>query len=440
MVILKSLKKQFNQFVAPEIEALTEAKINLYGDVQQAAYKHDGEDASLKTQEVKPTTIHSKLGMSKVKKASVSNSAEVNAFNELQKNAYSHGLEQIYSLETIDIRTLKTIGTHAEEVVEDEEPSNEERVVIESSQLDFDLGGEYRSHIESFTLNEPIHVLNLSPPALKCLRQQGKCVIRDLIFENWNALAVTRGMGQGHIEEIKQKLQAYTKKKSLSCCQSVDFEAWLRCILPEENHAKHHVLLSNYNLSGMISLNPAENVEVRMLPSDKKQAWMMESLEEFTSQDRKEFCLASMVTICDTFIKPWLRGRHGFGKGYELIDRLESVSVNSERMHDVMRFLQDTFYESVFPLRTLLPVVGERLFFVDLDVLDTFVLVEKMALTYFYNKEVEYSITELVTWMSKEFALKWKGFAEGFIEKVLRASEKFRTRKGDSDTLIVALA
>lgn len=423
MVLLKSLKRQLNQFVTPDIEPLSESKINLYS--RQPLPTHD-ESRKEHAEQKAVSPVEVKHGIS--------------PFQETYKEAYSHGLEAIYSLETVDIRTIKPISVQQETVVEDDEGTGEKYPVTEDPQLDFDLGSEYRSHIESFTLNEPIHVLNLSQEALKRLRQQGKCVIRDLIGVDWKNLAVTKGMGQGHVDEIIQKLHKYTRKKALDRCYRVDFEAMLRCVIPESSHVKHHMLLDVYNLSSCVSLTPAQTVEIRIQDPFQKQQALLESLEQFRSEDRRAFSSSSMQTICNTFVKPWLRGKGGFCVDYELMDRLENVSAAPLKMYDVMRFMQDVFFDGHFPMRPFLPMSGDQIFFVDLTALNNFIAIEKAALTYFYRDSAKYPLEELSSLLLREFAAKWEGFPEGFVEKVLRTSPRFRVRKSSQEQLVVSLA
>lgn len=403
MVLLRHLRKRLHQLVMPEVKALPPNELNLYSKSEMAV-----------------------------------ESEEILPFQEPLKGAYSHGLEEIYALQNIDPSTIKPIAIK-EPVRQVEARQGSDRYTLPiDPQLDFDLEGEYRSSMDAFVVHESIRVLNLSMHAEKYLRQHGKRLLKDLIQGDWSLFS--RGSGQGHIDEIQSKLVEYLGSRPLKNCRTVDFEALVRSLIPDEERPKHFLLLEKYQLGYLVALTPFENAEVRRYSQEQREICLQESLKLLREERGFQFCQSSLKQVADVFLKPWMRARQGVCRRFELMDRLEQVSDSPKALRFILQFLGDVYGEGHFPFHRGLVPVGDDVFCVDEETFSLFCQVEDRALSYFYKKDLAYPLPELISWLSREYALSWKGFSEGCVEKILRTSRLFHAVKNEKGQLIVRLA
>lgn len=326
------------------------------------------------------------------------------SFEEVYKTAYSHGLEAIYALENVDVRSIRRI----QEPLTKPEKKKVSKLKKEiSQQLEFDFGPDFRSSIPPFFLDEPIQQLNLSKHAEKILLDHAKVRLRDLLAYDF------KGIGQGHIEEIKEKLQDYIAGRDLELTKTVDFAAWIRSLFVGMPAKKVFVLLEEYDLGELIQITSAEKVEIRRLSSEKRREW----IQEITVSSIRE----KVLELTAVFLRPWMNKRFGIARKEELHERLERISECPSLALKAFRFFGDHLF--------LLEEAEPGIFCSQASVAKDYRSVIKKALTYFYNQTISYTLSELANYLKREFAKDWIGFPEGFIEKVLRLTTCFRVRK-----------
>ena len=357
------------------------------------------------------------------------------SFEDVYKTAYSHGLEAIYALENVDLKTVRRISEEAQKPAA---PIIHTPFLAEeqSDQLEFDFGEEYQKGIDSFVLDEPIQVLGLSRHAEKCLCEHGKTLLRHLHGANLKGFVFLKGMGQGHIDEIQKKLALYVSEHTLYHCHFVDFDSWLRTLTAALNQKKMHVLLEKFQLSESLTLSPAESVEVRRLTLEKRREWIQEIMPELKSQKQ---VLQGISKIANVFIKPWMRRRLGIATKQELEERLQNCGREPSKVPLILEFLSAIYFEGEFLFKNYFIMSDESLFFVDRSTQSLYSLIVDKALTYFYKEGICYKMGELKLFLMREFAKNWQGFPEGFIEKTLRLSPQFSVRKSENNHLMVRL-
>lgn len=360
------------------------------------------------------------------------------SFEETHKTAYSHGLESIYALENVDLKTVRRLGGDEKKP----EAPKQFQVIIEEfeePQLQLDLGDEWKGKIESFVPQEPIQVLGLAKPAEKCLLEQGKTRLKDLIQADLRSFIFFKGMGQGHLEEIKQKLAHYLQGRSINRSSTVDFHAWIRSLIATYDRKKMFVLFESYGLSEMIALNAAEAMEVRRLTVEKRQDWVKEAIAFLSSEEIATSVKRDIQSIVNILVKPWIRERGGLATLCELEERLLQISPGQNISRLVMAMFGDLYFSKQFPLGSYLSFVDGN-YAVDQDVASCYWEIINRTMSYFYHPEVKYALLELVAYLEKEMALNWHGYRDGTVAKVLRMSPKFRVRKGSSHQLMIWLA
>lgn len=349
------------------------------------------------------------------------------SFEDVYRTSYSHGLEAIYNIETVDLRTVRRISEPSiSKITTQTAPLNVENEKNIESQLEFDFGDCYRESMDSFVLDEPIQVLEISKQAEKCLIENGMFNLRNLMKADLSQFVYIKGMGQGHIDEIKQKLNKYIEDRTLFNSNSIDFYAWLRSLVLTHNSKKMHVLLEPFKLSELCQLSLAENVEVRRLPVDKRQEWSQEITLALNMTRSRVY--ADMKKATEVYVLPWVRRRHGFVTQQEIFERLQRVSLKPQQAQLALAFFTEVYFNGNFPFREFL-IQNEDLLFVDARCLGAYDAVVTKTKTYFYKRGVSYTLAELTVLLTREFALGWQGFPEGFIEKCLRSCSCFSVRK-----------
>lgn len=361
------------------------------------------------------------------------------SFEETYKTAYSHGLEAIYALENVDPKSIRRI----EKPVKKEPLNNNcapKRILKKQHQLEFDLGGEYRNWIPSFIKNEPIQVLELSSLVERCLIANGKKILKDILEVDLQTFIFFKGMGQGHIEEIKYKLSQYVEGTSLDCSEDIDFSSWLRTLVAALDRKKTSVALQPFHLNDLFPISPLENGEINRLTLEKRQEWIEEMHLQFQQPSRKQSVISHMKEIVDVFIRPWMRKRLGIAMKYELEERLQKTSVNGTITSLVLQFYSHFYYNQQFPLHNDLQPVSEHIYCVDEIVACHYHQIVKKAFSFFYKSTIQYPLKQLIQLLEKEFACCWQGFPEGFVEKVLLCDSHFQVRKDPQNILIVTLS
>ncbi len=306
-------------------------------------------------------------------------------------------------------------------------------------QLDLDLGDAFRGWIDPFLKKEPLHVLGLSSHAEKTLIANGKTQLTDLIEVNLQEFVFIKGMGQGHIDEIQQKLTKYLEGKPLKKAYKIDFSSWIRSLCSLIDRKKIYVTLAEYDLNDLISLTPAENVEVRRLTVEKKSEWIEEVSNLFKKSEQKTQVLNNMEKIVNVFIRPWMRRRHGFARESELQERLQMCCEQPEITKNALNFFSNVYYQSKFPLEDHLIEVSAGLFCSDSFFLAMYQKITKKAQTYFYKTDIHYTLEELVFKLHHEFSLSWESFPSGTVYAILRLSPLFRVRKNARGSLEIRL-
>lgn len=355
-------------------------------------------------------------------------------FEEIYKSAYSHGLEAIYTLENIDIKSIRRIEIPLKST---SKSSNNKKITSHALQEEFDFGEEFRCWIPPFIKKEPIQVLEISRHAEKCLLENGKKNLGDLIGEPLNDFVFLRSIGQSHIEEIQQKLKSYLEGQLLEKGKHVNFFSWLKTLVGAQERKKVFVLLEKYDLSDLFQLTPSENVEIRKLTREKKQEWIEELLQKIADTKNKQTVADDLKRIFNAFFKPWIRQRMGFATKNEIHERLQQISTNPSVCLNFLRFLQETYFDQEPIFHNFLYEMDRQIYTCDHMHLMNYEKIVNQALTYFYQPTIHYHIKELVGMMERDYSKQWLGFPEGYIEKILRVSPSFHTLKNATGHLSI---
>ncbi|CRX38326.1 DNA-directed RNA polymerase subunit alpha C-terminal domain-containing protein [Estrella lausannensis] len=411
MALLKSLKKQIGQFVqSEEVEPLDPATLQIYPQMEA--------ERSFSAENVKRER------------------KEPQSFEVPVTNAYSHGLEEIYQLEQVDVKSIRKMSS-CQPVYQESIPENPTRMLRVSQEMDFGFLPEGRRSIDSFVLDEPVMVLGLSQHVETLFSKMNIVMLRDLMNLDSNTLVHIKGMGQGHIEEVKDKLKKYIDGRPLFGCCMIDYESWVKSLIPSAQRKRAYILLEQFDLSNLISLSPPESVEIRRLSLEQREDWIAEAKELFNTYDRRRFLEGRFSEVIEVFLKPWMVKRFGFSTRLDLLERLERLSVKKGVFHKAHAFFSDVFYTGQSPLEKLMGKKEGDLFFAHDAGFEDFQFVMEAINPYFYKKGVCYPVAQLIDYVEKELSKNWKGFQTGFVKRVIFSCDAFTFSQTPESGLIV---
>lgn len=363
------------------------------------------------------------------------------AFENIYQRSYSHGLEKIYALENIDVRSIRKISSPSAVRTASNSKKITKPYKQKSEQLELPFVGPFQTKLTPFIFREPIQVLGLNKRIEKWLIDQEKVCLTNLLEDDKQTLVHLKGIGQGHLDEITDKLLNYLEENSPSDeSPKIDFTSWMKTFLADLDPKKCAVLLETFQLPPLTLLSPAESAEIRKLTHEKRAQWLEETTQDCCTQTKIDLIKTDLKEISDLFIKPWLRKRGGIASLSEMQDYLLKLGGLYSHTSQVLDFISDVFFDQKFPFALYLFPVEEELYCDSLETAETYHSIIQTVYTYFYNDNLHYPLDFLVRWIRYEYAKKWQGFADNFIERILRLSCKVRVRKNTSEQLTVRLS
>lgn len=358
----------------------------------------------------------------------MSTEADPTAFNEILRRSYSHGLEEIYALQDIDVKTIRTIDIDAAGPKKDQESSKTIRAHA-IAQISLPLGNEHQCAMDSFLLQEPIQVIGLPAHLETYLHGRGIATIQALLDEDLT----------GH-KDIESKTKEYINGRHLYECDRVDFGAWIRTVIGTVQPLKAHIALEAYGLEGLYPLSPQQKVEWRRLDEGRRRELAQQTWDQWKGQRTIDRFGETLRQMNDAFIRPWIRHRQGLAVRYELQERLERIAENSHQARQVITCFEQNFCLKAFILDRHLCHADKGLYADSLESAHAYDQLMEVVMTYFYRDDLIYDFQQLLDYLMRELVRRWDHFSEPFVIKALRTSPQFRVRKGENQKLKIWLA
>ncbi len=363
-------------------------------------------------------------------------SSVTHALETKHKENYSHGFEDIYALQNVDLSSVRPVTGSTKN---NNSTTTTDLPDTKEGQLTLDFGPGWRGWMPSLSLHEPLQVLGLSRPAEEGLLENGVRHLHNLIGMDKSDFIGMKGVGQGHIDEVLQKLQEHLGAASPAQSTSVDFVSLLRCLYGDMEPLQAYLLLEPYGFHDIITLSTADAVTVRHMNSEARSENLEEAREQALKHKRRQFVRETFRDLASEFLIPWIEERGGIASLQEIHERLRRCSSDPTTTEAVLTFVQDLYFEgSVFD-ETLVSA-GTELFAVNKEALGRYQSLIRHARSYFYARGQSYWFEELESFLLRDFARKDVGFPDSFIEKVLRLSNDFRVRKGSDGRRSVRLS
>jgi hypothetical protein len=366
----------------------------------------------------------------------------VMSFEETYKTAYSHGLEVIYSLENVDLKTIRRIEENAplnEKVSVESQPINPNPDSLDMQQ-ELDLGEDFRNWVEPYFMNEPIQVLGLSFQAEACLIEHGIKKLSQLLEHNFRDYVFMKGMGQGHIDEVKKKLDKYIGNRSQKHAHTIDFKSLILSISLGIGFKKLSLYLKHFQLANIVPLSHTEKIEIKSFDFSKDDNLRKDVTEAFHSETRRSELMLQLEKIAKVFIIPWMRSRGGIATEDEIIERIDKVSDSSQTTQLYLDFISQTFTQGEFPFSSFLYRPEEKVYCSSKMVEMAYRDILNTTFSYFYKSENNYSLPELTRFLLKEFCKQWKDYSEELIRECINRSHYFDIIRAESGKLRIVIA
>lgn len=335
------------------------------------------------------------------------------SFREVFTSSYSHGLESIYKLENVDLKSIRKLSIQRESAVQSTASLPVEE--WQEDQFALDLGAFYQGWMTPYIFQEPIQVLQLAKPIEKSLIGLGIQNLGQLKAADLFSLK----LGQGHIVDIHTKLKEYFLNKPTEKTTNIDFCSLIKCIFGDKDPCKAYVLLEPYGLHQWISLTPSETMEVKRSPATQKREWKKELLSE--NEASRYF-----TSIIETWIKPWMYARDGVATVEELNEYLILRSLDETFAKGFLALFNDSIFSSLIHLKSC--------FALSKQFANRFRLIEMTGLSYFNQVDSEFSLNHFTQLIAVELGLKWHKLTSEQIFNVLKISnyyKVYRNSKGE---------
>lgn len=192
-------------------------------------------------------------------------------------------------------------------LIKESDPSDQLR-------LPFDTNEE---GIPPFRLFEPLSSLNLTPFAAKAIRSIGASTIGDAALFVFDPTKECRGLGQGHLEEIRRKIEEFVGPPPYSREYSFDIASLLRLSLSTLEPSERAFVVTFFRLQQAVFVTPQEmrEAEVMLLKDkDRKFKGIIEKAAVKSGNRTRE--LLDLV-FCG-LLRPWMVRRGGLAHEHEI--------------------------------------------------------------------------------------------------------------------------
>ena len=172
--------------------------------------------------------------------------------------------------------------------------------------------------LPSFRLLEPIASLGLTPFALKAAKASKAATVGELASLVFEKDKECLSMGQGHIDEIRRKIELFIGRPPYALEQRIDFGSLLRLTLLPLDGGDRGIIAIRCQLQSIVGLTPQESKEAEMALLRDRDATFEKALETARLKGATT-ALSLLEEIFAGLIHPWIARRGGIVHEQELV-------------------------------------------------------------------------------------------------------------------------
>jgi hypothetical protein len=289
--------------------------------------------------------------------------------------------------------------------------------------------------VPNLRLKEPLSTLGLTPFALKGLLNRNIKSVEDAYLLLQSEPCSYKGLGQGHIEEISQKIEAFVGIYPHQYVPYVDWESLVRTLTVELEAKERYILLSRYALQDLFP-NSSTDLQEMHRWTDEQINKIYQKSEDAIKSSQGQFLQETLGIISEAFLKPFLRRHDGFAKSSEIIERLRQVSLQKTSFSKVLSFLHALTCPIILP-----KILSSDVYAMDEEAKEMYETVRQKAKEYFYQPFAWFPLKKLSGYLTRDFAKFGFAISERYIERMLDSAPQFVIQHdAQQSSLIVSLA
>lgn len=169
-----------------------------------------------------------------------------------------------------------------------------------------------------FRLLEPISSLGLTPFALKAAKASKASTVGELAILVFEKDKECLSMGQGHIEEIRRKIELFIGRPPYALEQCIDFGSLLRLTLLPLDGGDRGIIAIRCQLQSIVGLTPQESKEAEMALLRDREGTFQRALETARLKGAPT-AVSLLEQIFEGLVCPWIARRGGIIHEQELI-------------------------------------------------------------------------------------------------------------------------
>jgi hypothetical protein len=193
-----------------------------------------------------------------------------------------------------------------------------------------------------FRLLEPLSSLGLTPFALKAAKASKTSTVGELATLVFEKDKECMGMGQGHIEEIRRKIELFIGPPPYALEHSIDFGSLLRMTLLPLDGSDRGIIATRCQLQSIVALTPQESKEAEMALLRDRDGKFAKALEAARLKGAST-ASSLLEQIFVGLVRPWIARRGGIAHERELVQFCYEISngLDFETLERVRALLQN---------------------------------------------------------------------------------------------------
>jgi hypothetical protein len=180
--------------------------------------------------------------------------------------------------------------------------------------------------IPPLRLLEPISSLHLTPFAAKAVRGIGVATVGNLAIFVFDPSKECRSLGQGHIEEIRRKIEHFVGKPPYAREQRLEISSLLRLSLCNIDPSEKALIVTQCQLQQIAPLSPQESREAEVSLTRDKERKFQQAIEKVRLKDSEKIRALLDMIFCG-FVRPWMQQRGGIAHEREIFMFLFEIQV-----------------------------------------------------------------------------------------------------------------
>ena len=164
--------------------------------------------------------------------------------------------------------------------------------------------------LSPFRLLEPISSLGLTPFALKAAKGAKASTVGELAALVFERDKECLGMGQGHLEEIRRKIDEYIGRPPYALDHHIDFGSLLRLALFPLDGAQKGIIVTRCGLQSIVHLTTQESKEAEMALLRDREGKFLNAVEAARAQVATT-TQSLLEQVFVGLVRPWMVRRGG---------------------------------------------------------------------------------------------------------------------------------